>query len=110
MVFAQGLSETTPMERLIISLEGYVGRKEREYMVRRSIMRKVGVAKSGRLPCGESLFGDDRDPVLKKRTIKEAEAAVVRDSYHWIPGGVAPPPIGPRLKENGIRGRRSGVL
>ncbi len=110
LVFVQGLSDTSPEGKLIIYVEGYVGKKEREYIARRTMQGKVAVAKSGRLPCGGPLFGYDYDPVLKKRTINEAEAAVVRQMYQRAFEGVSPYQIGLHLEEMGIRGQRGGVL
>ena len=110
LVFAQGLSNTTPEGKLIIYVDGYVGKKEREYISRRTMQGKDSVARSGRLPCGGPLFGYDYDPVFKKRTINEKEAAVVRRMFQWAFEVVSPYQIGLWLEESGIRGPRGGVL
>ena len=110
LVFDHGPPEITSEEQLIMDLEVYVGRKEREYIVRQSTMGKEAFAKSGRLPYVRTLFGYYYDPALKKRTINEAEAAVVRDMYQWAIEGVTPSLIGLWLKDIGTRSRKGGVL
>lgn len=91
-------------------MDGYVGKREREYISRRTMKGKDSVARSGRLSCGGPLFGYDYDPVLKKRTINEKEAAVVRRMFQWAFEVVSPYQIGLWLEESGIRGPRGGVL
>ena len=110
LVFVHGLSDTTPEGQLIIYVEGYVGKKEREYIARRTMKGKESVARSGRLPCGGPLFGYDYDRVLKTRTINETQAAVIRLMFQWAFEGVSAYQIGLRLEEKGIRGPRGGVL
>ena len=110
LVFVQGLSNTSPEGKLIIYVDGYVGKKEREYISYRTMQGKEAVARSGRLPCGGPLFGYIYDRVLKTRTINETEAAVVMHMFQSAFDGVSPYQIGLGFEESGIRGPRGGVL
>ena len=108
--FVSGISNDSPEGQLLLFVEGYVARREREHTARRTMEGKRDTASGGRLPCGGPLFGYHYDPIAKIRTINEEEAAVVRLMFQMAFEGVSPYLIGVDLTDRGIRGPRGGVL
>ena len=108
--FVHGVSDDTPEGQLLLFVEGYVARKEREHTARRTMEGKEKTALKGRLPCGGPLYGYDYDSKEKIRTINEEQAAVVRLVFQMCFEGVSPFMTGVEVTERGIRGPRGGFL
>ena len=108
--FVHGVSDDSPEGQLLLFVEGYVARKEREHTARRTMQGKRETALGGRLPVGGPLFGYHYDPITKTRTINEEQAAVVRLMFQMAFDGFSPFLIGVDLTNRGIRGPKGGVL
>ena len=104
LIFVQGPSGTSPEDKLVRYILGYVGEKEREFITERTMRGKVSTAKSGRMPVGtgKGLYGYNYDPVAKKRTVIETEAAVVKKIFQRASAGVSLYQIALGLNADGI--------
>ena len=99
--FVNGPSPDSPEGELLMFLMGWAGKTERNLIKRRTMEGKEKAANSGRMPqgFGKGIYGYEYDPVTKRRTIHEAEAAVVRTMYQWAAEGVTANAIAVRLNE-----------
>ena len=99
--FVNGPSPDTPEGELIMFLLGWAGKNERNLIKRRTMEGREKIARAGRLPqgSGKGLYGYDYNAVTKRRTINDAEAAVVRMIQQWIADGNSVNGIACRLNE-----------
>ena len=104
LIFVQGPSGTSPEDKLVRYILGYVGEKEREFITERTMRGKVSTAKSGRMPVGtgKGLYGYHYDRVAKKRTVIDTEAAVVKKIFQQASAGVSLYQIALGLNADGI--------
>lgn len=106
--FVEGPSDTSDEGQLLMFILGYGAKRERLNFIERSKRSKEKIAREGRWPDGNGpgLYGYDYDPVLKVRTVNEAEAAVVRMMFQWALEGRARNRIAAMLNEANIPTRK----
>ena len=107
--FIHGPSVDTDEGKLLAYLMGYAAGEERKKIAERTMRAKRRVAENGRMPVGVGgggIFGYDYDPVTKKRTINEAEAAIVRLMFEWYADGWTSHAIAKELNKRGVPTKR----
>ena len=107
--FVYGPSVDTDEGKLLAYLLGYAAGVERKKIAERTMRAKRRVAENGRMPVGVGgggIFGYDYDPVTKKRTINEAEAAIVRLMFEWYASGWTSHAIAKELNDRGVPTKR----
>ena len=109
--YADGTRVETDTDELVQYILGFEGRKSRMHTLNQTMEGRRKAAQNNRMPngTGVGLYGCDYDRYSKKRTINDAEAAVVRLAYEWRLDGASYTQIAKWLNEMGIRSKRGGL-
>ena len=105
VVFLNGPSGDSEESKLLMMILGWAAGQERLKIAERTMRGKARVARSGRLPIGVGkygIFGYHYDPDTKIRTVIEAEAIWVVQTYVWYASGRTSYAIACELNERGV--------
>ena len=100
--FVHGSSDNSPEGQLLAFCTGWAAQRERTMFSQRSMLSRLAVAKSGRMPqgFGSGIYGYDYDTMTKEMSVNEAEARTVRMMCQWASEGVNAHAVAVRL--NGL--------
>ena len=109
LIFVTENLDDSPQGKLLRSVQGYVAEVERLKIRERTVRGKYTRVRQGKIhSAGSELYGFTRDKELGVRLVNDPEAAVVREIYQWVNGGLGIRGVIRKLNELGIPSPASG--